>query len=289
MTTESLTKSSATHLATASASHSALPVIVQADQLAAQLDTPDLLIIGVCSQAVFDAGHIPGSRLIQPSELICGIEPAVGKIPSENALTDLFSRTGLSDSSHVVVYDDEGGGWAGRLIWTLDVIGHKNYSYLDGGLIAWRDSHLSIETITLPTVASAFKAVINSSLIVTLKQVLEQIGHDDVVVWDARAKEEYDGVKNTALRNGHIPGAVNFDWLELMDTNNSLRLKPLEKISKQLSNIGIDASKTIITHCQTHHRSGLTYLVGKVLGLNISAYDGSWSEWGNHPDMPIDR
>jgi thiosulfate/3-mercaptopyruvate sulfurtransferase len=289
MTTESLTKSSATPLATPSASHSALPVIVQADQLAAQLDTPDLLIIGVCSQAVFDAGHIPGSRLIQPSELICGIEPAVGKIPNENALTDLFSRTGLSDSSHVVVYDDEGGGWAGRLIWTLDVIGHKNYSYLDGGLIAWRDSHLCIETITLPPVASAFKAVINSSLIVTLKQVLEQIGHDDVVVWDARAKEEYDGVKNTALRNGHIPGAVNFDWLELMDTNNSLRLKPLEKISKQLSNIGIDASKTIITHCQTHHRSGLTYLVGKVLGLNISAYDGSWSEWGNHPDMPIDR
>ncbi|MFT4888983.1 MAG: thiosulfate/3-mercaptopyruvate sulfurtransferase [Pseudohongiellaceae bacterium] len=288
MTTESLTKSSATPTATSSASHLALPVIVQADQLALQLDNPDLLIIAVCSKAVFDAGHIPGSRLIEPSELICGIKPAVGKIPSENALTDLFSRTGLSNSSHVLVYDDEGGGWAGRLIWTLDVIGHKNYSYLDGGLIAWRDSHLSIETITLPTVASVFKTVINSSLIVTLEELVEQINHDNVVVWDARAKQEYDGVKITALRNGHIPGAVNLDWLELMDTNNSLRLKPLEKISKQLLDIGIDASKTIITHCQTHHRSGLTYLVGKVLGLNISAYDGSWSEWGNHPNTPIE-
>jgi thiosulfate/3-mercaptopyruvate sulfurtransferase len=288
MTTESLTKSSATPTATRSASHLALPLIVQVDQLALQLDNPDLLIIAVCSKAVFDAGHIPGSRLIQPSELICGIKPAVGKIPSENALTDLFSRIGLSNSSHVLVYDDEGGGWAGRLIWTLDVIGHKNYSYLDGGLIAWRDSHLSIETITLPTAASAFNAVINSSLIVTLEQVVEQINRDNVVVWDARAKEEYDGVKITALRNGHIPGAVNLDWVELMDTNNSLRLKPLEKISKQLLDIGIDASKTIITHCQTHHRSGLTYLVGKVLGLNISAYDGSWLEWGNHPNTPIE-
>lgn len=265
-----------------------LPLIVQVDQFALQLDNPDLLLIAVCSEAVFDAGHIPGSKLIKPSELICGVKPAVGKIPSEQELSDLFSRIGLSDSSHVVVYDDEGGGWAGRLIWTLDVIGHKNYSIIDGGLIAWRDSHLSLETITQPTVGTQFTAAIDSSQINSLEQVLEQINRDDVVVWDARAKEEYDGVKVTALRNGHIPGAINLDWLDLMDKDNSLKLKPLDKISERLLDIGIDESKKIITHCQTHHRSGLTYIVGKALGLNISAYDGSWSEWGNHADTPIE-
>lgn len=268
--------------------HLPLPLIIQVDELNQQLDNPDLLLIAVCSDAVFEAGHIPGSKLIKPSELICGVKPAVGKIPSERDLSELFSRVGLSDSSHVVVYDDEGGGWAGRLIWTLDVIGHKNYSYIDGGLIAWRDSQLSLETVIPPTQNTEFKAVIDSSQIVSLAQVVEQISHDNVVVWDARAKEEYEGVKVTALRNGHIPGAVNLDWLELMDKNNSLRLKPLDQISKQLIDITIDKTKRIITHCQTHHRSGLTYLVGKALGLNISAYDGSWSEWGNHPDTPID-
>lgn len=272
---------------------SSLPLIIQADQLAHQLDNPDLLLVAVCSEAVFETGHIPGSKLIKPSELICGVKPAVGKIPSEQALSDLFSRIGLAGTSHVVVYDDEGGGWAGRLIWTLDVIGHKNYSVIDGGLVAWRDSNLSLETVSSPradaqSAEKQYKAVIDSSQIIPIGQVIEQISQEDVVVWDARAKEEYEGIKITALRNGHIPGAVNLDWLDLMDKNNSLRLKPLTHISKQLMEIGIDESKTIITHCQTHHRSGLTYLVGKALGFNISAYDGSWSEWGNHPNTPIE-
>ncbi len=72
-----------------------------------------------------------------------------------------------------------------------------------------------------------------------------------------------------------------------MDTDRQLRIR--SDIADLLDSIGISADKKIITHCQTHHRSGLTYLVGKLLGLNIMAYHGSWSEWGNDPDMHIDN
>ena len=93
----------------------------------------------------------------------------------------------------------------------------------------------------------------------------------------------------TALRNGHIPGAANLNWLDLQDRGNGLRLKPLPEIERQLNELRISKDKKVITHCQTHHRSGLTYLVGKALGYDIKAYDGSWSEWGNDLKVPIEK
>ncbi len=72
-----------------------------------------------------------------------------------------------------------------------------------------------------------------------------------------------------------------------MDKTRNLRLYPLEDLKMKLERIGISEGNSIITHCQTHHRSGLTYLIGKALGFNIRAYDGSWSEWGNLEDTPI--
>ena len=77
------------------------------------------------------------------------------------------------------------------------------------------------------------------------------------------------GSKITALKNGHIPGAVNLDWLDVMDQDNNLKLKELTDLRIQLQELGITDNKNIITHCLSHHRSGLTYIVGKLLKLNI--------------------
>ena len=75
-----------------------------------------------------------------------------------------------------------------------------------------------------------------------------------------------------------------------MDKNRALRLRDLESIRTELSNLGITSDKEIVTHCQTHHRSGFTYLLGKALGFpKIKAYPGSWSEWGNDPNAPIEK
>jgi thiosulfate/3-mercaptopyruvate sulfurtransferase len=265
-----------------------LPLLLQAEDLAAQLPSDEILVVAVCSEKVFAEGHLPGAILVQPRELVCGVKPATGKLPTQEHLNELFSRLGLSQGKHLVAYDDEGGGWAGRLLWTLDVVGHSSYSLLDGGQIAWAQAELPLTVDESHPTATDFQASIDRSFIAELDEVIASINADDVIVWDARTKEEYAGTKITALKNGHIPGAVNLDWLDVMDRDNGLRLKSLNLLQQQLASLGITKGKKIITHCQTHHRSGLTYFVGKLLGLNIKAYDGSWSEWGNHPETAVD-
>lgn len=115
---------------------------------------------------------------------------------------------------------------------------------------------------------------------------MAKLGNSDFTVWDARTPGEYTGVKAQALRNGHIPGAINCEWTQLHDTNNALRIRADAKEFLQAQ--GFTSDKEIVTHCQSHRRSGFTYVVGKSLGLNIKAYDGSWSEWGNREDTPIE-
>jgi thiosulfate/3-mercaptopyruvate sulfurtransferase len=109
------------------------------------------------------------------------------------------------------------------------------------------------------------------------------------VLVDARSPPEYSGEKRLAQRGGHIPGAVNFDWINAMDMQNNLRLKPAEVLSQSLAGLGVTQDKEVIVYCQTHHRSAHTYIVLKSLGYTkIKGYPGSWSEWGNQGDTPIE-
>jgi thiosulfate/3-mercaptopyruvate sulfurtransferase len=266
-----------------------LPLLIEAEQLEALLDHPDLLILDTCATEKYQKYHIPGAIHIPPKALQCGSQPVPGKLPSIEQLTEMFSNVGLSDEKHVVVYDDEGGGWAGRLIWTLDVIGHSNYSYLNGGLFAWGNERHPLESATPQIKKTDYVITINNAVIAEIEDIIPKLGNKDFAIWDARSAAEYDGSKILAQRGGHIPGAINIDWLELMDRNNNLRLVDLEKLQQRLNQSGLDKEKQIVTHCQTHHRSGLTYLVMKILGYeNIQAYHGSWSEWGNREDTPIE-
>lgn len=265
-----------------------LPLLIEPEELAPHLGSERLLIIDVCSADNYKTHHIPGALHIPPAELQSGEKPAPGKIPDKRRLDALFSAAGLKADKHVVVYDDEGGGWAGRLIWTLDVLGHSQYSYINGGLHAWLAAGLPV-TKELPTcAASEFCGAWNEAVIAEAVDVLDAIDDDDQAIWDVRSPQEYSGEKVVAKRGGHIPGAINIDWLELMDRNQQLRLIDLNRLQTQLDELGLSKDKTIITHCQTHHRSGLSYLAMKILGYpNIKGYHGSWSEWGNREDTPI--
>ncbi|WP_324691994.1 rhodanese-like domain-containing protein [Cobetia sp. D5] len=272
-----------------------LPLIVEPQQLAEMLDHPDIVIVDVPLKAESHARHVPGARLLDFKQLVGSNDDDIPGVPSPEALSDVMSALGITRDSHVVAYDDEGGGWAGRLLWTLALLGHTRYSYLNGGLHAWQGDGLPLSDTASDWSPSEYHAAyMDTSVMATREDILDRLAAEDpqesVVVWDARSAEEYRGEKGQNARLGHIPGAVHFEWTEAMDRERNLRIRDYAELVTELGARGLSPEQHIVTHCQSHHRSGLTWLVGQALGFSdVRAYPGSWKEWGNRDDTPIER
>lgn len=269
-----------------------LPLLIEPEALNDALikdDNQTILLVDLRTEASFLSGHIKGAQLVTPSETQAA-PPIPGLSPTDEQLSHLMQRIGLTKDSHVVVYDDEGGGWAGRFIWLLDEIGHSQYSYLNGGILSWSASNLPLSIEVTQNAPSAIMISRQSGHSVCLDDLIQAISENRLQIWDARSPMEYRGEKVNAMKGGHIPGALNYEWTNAMDRTNHLKLKPLDTIRKELNEIGLSSDKETVTHCQSHHRSGLTYLLGKLLNFkSIKAYPGSWGEWGNHPDTPTEK
>jgi thiosulfate/3-mercaptopyruvate sulfurtransferase len=249
--------------------------------------TGPVLLVDLCSDRQYQQGHIPGAVHVSPAELVAGRPPVPGQLPDQHRLGELFSRIGLEEGTTVVVYDDEGGGWAGRMAWTLDVIGHRNWRYLNGGLQAWLLEGRPLETTPVTARAAPRDIEIHRAAIAEAEEIMARLGDGELLVWDARSRGEYEGSKVVAKRGGHIPGAIHCEWTDLMDPARGLRIRG--DAAAILAAKGLTPDKEIVTHCQSHHRSGFTYLVARVLGYpRIRAYPGSWGDWGNRADTPVE-
>ncbi len=265
----------------------ALPLVIKPEDLQPLIADPNLLLLDLSHPENYQQGHLPGSIHVNPGETQYGLPPAPGLLPPLERLEQLVDRIGLRTDHTLVVYDDEGGGWAGRMIWLLDSIGFSGASLLSGGAMAWQAMGYDLTAEPGTPGKADFKIAMNPRINVTLDELKDLLEDQEVVVWDARSPLEYQGLRQTAAKNGHMPGAVNYEWTRAMNPEHYLALRNLDKIKEELAMSGIDGSLPVITHCQTHHRSGLTYLLGKALGYKIRAYPGSWSEWGNHPETPV--
>jgi len=266
-----------------------LPLILEPSELQAVLGQANLLILDLGKSDTYQQAHVPGAISVAPGDIQLGIKPAPGLLPTQQQLSILFSRLGLTQDTHVVVYDDDGGPWAGRMIWVLDSIGHKNYSFLNGGIHSWLAEQRPIESQVNTAIATDYKvAAIDESVSITQAQLLTAIEAESVQIWDARSHKEYTGEKAVSKRGGHLPGAVSYEFSLALDTQNHLKLRDLDVIRQELAAIGINGEQTLVSHCQTHRRSGLTYVIAKALGWPMQAYAGSWAQWGNDPDTPIE-
>ncbi len=266
-------------------------LLIEAPQLLALLNegSPEkLIVVDLGKEDRYLSAHIPGAVLVKPSQTQAG-PPVPGLAPQQEQLQHLMQSIGLTAESQVIVYDDEGGGWAGRFIWLLDEIGHSNYRYLNGGIHAWAAENFDLESGPVKAEASNIQVAYSGEHSLSLNQLKNALASQDLQIWDARSPMEHSGETIYAARGGKIPGALNYEWTRAMDQQNHLKLKTTATLLSELATVGITADKPTVTHCQTHHRSGLSYLVAKLLNFSdIKAYPGSWGEWGNQADTPIE-
>lgn len=267
-----------------------LAFLLEARQLAGRLNDPELLLIDLRGQEEHRQGHIPGALALDYAAIIRAEPPVGGLLPDEAQLSRVLAALGLRPVHHVVAYDGEGGGYAGRLLWTLEALGHEGLSLLNGGINAWLDEGFELSREARSPQASDYRAHYrNPEVVADRDYILSRLQNADFVPLDARSPGEYQGSDLRAARGGHIPGAVNLNWTDAIDFDNALRFKPDHELRAMLETLGATPDKEIVAYCQTHHRSSHTYMLLKHLAYpRRRGYPGSWSEWGNDPNTPVE-
>lgn len=263
-------------------------LLVETDWLAAHTTDPAVRIVDMRVRG-YDAGHVPGAvRLENDAIRVATRPPAFLPTPAE--FEQVMARLGIANNTRVVVYDDRGGIYAARLWLALNAFGHTNVALLNGGWTKWIAEGRPT-TRDAPTLAAAtFRARPDMRWIATAQDVLSSIGKPDTRIVDARTTMERAGTELRGIkRGGYIKSSVHVYWEDALDPVTKA-FKPAAEIEKPYRANGITPAQEVITYCQVGMRASHNLFALALIGhTKLRVYYGSWEEWGNRDDLPVEK
>lgn len=248
-----------------------MATFVSADWVGERLDGSDFMVIDPRSAMRYLQGHLKRAVNLPQRKML----DVQGKLLPVVDLAKLFGAAGLGSRQTPLLYDSHDGRNAAMVAWVLEYLGRDDVHLMDLFFERWKAQGREVFYRPVPLEAKPFAAHLNPGTRATLADVSNPGG---LKLVDTRSREEYTGAGDTDARPGHIPGALNVAWQDLVGRDGRL-LRSDEELRQILSAAGIQQSDRVIAYCRTGVRAAVSYLAFRRLGLDVRLYDGSYAEW----------
>ncbi len=235
----------------------------------------------------YDNEHIAGARYLWPALLAPDSPYGNYNAPDPKKATEILQELGISNDSHVVLYHVRNEvSVTARMFLTLENLGMRGkVSFLNGGMDAWKKAGFPV-TADVPTVKKGKFTAKPGSLLVDKDYVLKDLTSGSGVIVDARMQRFYDGEPVGNPRDGHITGAKNIPYTEMVDASNMF--KSSADLQTYFTPIVPDKSKEVVTYCFIGQTASVVYMAGRILGYDMKLYDGSLQEWSRIDTLPME-
>lgn len=256
---------------------------IAATDLAEISDDENVRIVSARKPADYAKVHIENAVNVYHTDLYQEGD-VKGLLKSPEEIAAVLGAQGISESNKIVVYDGGKNTPSGRLYWILKYMGAPDVHILDGQMKQWRKARKSVTKKVPEFEAVTFTPTLNTAIYATIDDVKKE----GVLLVDVRSQEEYDGEKGEAARKGHIPGAIHFEYKNVLNEDDTIKTK--EELESLTADAGISADKEIVLYCETSIRAGIVFAAfTSILEFpNVRVYDGALYEWAADPNNPLE-